>query len=157
MERHRYHLDLIVRGADRYNLPDILVDEYLPLTAQVPIWQVCEELRKGHFHYEHECAEPIEEFELNLEALSAYLHQIVQGFHAVEAIEADRARLLQARKIIGRQGEVLSVPLLLPRSLLLDDLDPDADDLEHIASRWPEYPRWFQDGMRRKYPELRGL
>lgn len=157
MERHRYHLDLSVRGADRYNLSDILADEFLPLTAQVPIWKVCEDIRKGHFRYEHESAEPVEEFERNLETLSTYLHQVVQGFHAIENVEEGRTRLVRARKILGLRGEVLSIPLLLPRSLLLNDLDPDADDLGHIASHWGEYPLWFQDGMRRKYPQLRGL
>ena len=37
------------------------------------------------------------------------------------------------------------------------DVDPDREDLEVIAARWAEYPRWFQDGMMFKYPRLRDL
>ena len=157
MERHRYYFDLILTGTDRQNLADALEDEYLPLTAQVPIWEVCARVREGRFHFEHESGDPIEEFDRNFEAFSAYLHQVVKAFHAVEDISEGEQRLTGARKILAVRGEVLSVPLVLPPSRLLQDLDPDADDLDHIERGWREYPRWFQDGMRRKHPSLRRL
>ena len=90
MRCHRYYFDLILEGMDKYNLADCIVDEYLPLTAQMPIWEIAEKIREGHLHFEHESLEPLEEFPKNLEAFSAYLHQVVKGFHAVE--EAEDAR-----------------------------------------------------------------
>ncbi len=153
MLRHRYYFDLILTGLDKYNLADCIVDEYLPLTAQMPIWEIMEKIRKGHFHFEHESTEPLEEFPKNFEAFSAYLHQVIKGFHAVE----NGVQLLEAHKILALRGEVVTLPLRLPPTLLLNDLDPDADDLDHIEARWPGYPRWFQDGMRRKHPYLRRL
>ncbi|MBI3025561.1 MAG: hypothetical protein HYY66_07800 [Candidatus Tectomicrobia bacterium] len=157
MERHRYYFDLLLSGTDRQNLADALEDEYLPLTAQVPIWEICGRVREGHLHFEHETEEPIEEFERNFEAFSTYLNQVVKAFHAVEAVEAGERRLTEARKILAVRGEVLSVPLALPPSRLLQDLDPDADDLGYIERCWAGFPRWFQDGMRRKHPSLRRL
>ena len=157
MRRHRYYFDLILTGMDKYNLADCIVDEYLPLTAQMPIWEIAEKIRGGHFHFEHESPVPLEEFPKNLEAFSAYLHQVVKGFHAVEEEEDARVRLVEARKILALRGEVVTLPLRLPPPLLLNDLDPDAEDLDHIEARWPDYPRWFQDGMRRKHPYLRRL
>lgn len=157
LERHRYYFDLVLTGTDRHNLADALADEYVPLTGQVPIWELCERVREGRFHFEHESGEPIEEYDRNFEAFSAYLHQVVKAFHAVEVIEAGGRRLARARKILAVRGEVVSVPLVLPPSLRLEDLDPDAEDLEHIERNWAGYPRWFQDGMRRKHPSLRRL
>ncbi|OGL59831.1 MAG: hypothetical protein A3J27_14405 [Candidatus Tectomicrobia bacterium RIFCSPLOWO2_12_FULL_69_37] len=157
MERHRYYFDLVLAGTDRQNLADALEDEYLPLTAHVPIWELCERVREGRFHFEHESEKPIEGFERNFEAFSAYLHQVVKAFHAVEEAAGEERRLTGARKILAVRGEVLSVPLVLPPSRLLQDLDPDADDLDHIERYWRGFPRWFQDGMRRKHPSLRRL
>ncbi len=157
MRRHRYYLDLVLAGTDCQNLADALVDEYLPLTAQMPIWEICEKVREGHLHFEHECEEPIEEFDRNFEAISAYLNQVVRGFHAVEALDEEERQLVEARKILAVRGEVVSVPLALPPSGLLNHLDPDAEDLAHIEVNWASYPRWFQDGMRRKHPALRHL
>ncbi len=157
MRRHRYYLDLILKGADKYNLADCVVDEYLPLTAQTPIWEVAEKIRGGHFHFEHEDVAPLEEFEQNFVALSVYLHQVVKGFHAIEEVEEERALLVEARKILALRGEVVSLPLRLPPTRRLNDLDPDADDLDHIEACWNDYPRWFRDGMRRKHPYLRRL
>ncbi|MFP6889606.1 MAG: hypothetical protein VCF07_07615 [Nitrospinota bacterium] len=153
---HRYHIDRKISGPERYHLAEALEDEYIPLTTQVPIWELAEKIRTGHFHFEHESDEPLEEFDRNFEALSAYLPQIVKGFHAQERIE-ETPRLIEARKILARRGEVVSIPLRLPPSRLLNDLDPGAEDIGHIESVWAEYPLWFQDGMRRKFPYLRRL
>ncbi len=157
MRQHRYYFDLVLKGVDKYNLADCIVDEYLPLTAQIPIWEIAEKIRKGHLHFEHESVEPLEEFEKNLIALSVYFHEVIRGFHAVEEIQEDRLRLVEAQKILALRGEVVTLPLRLPPTLKLNDLDPDADDLDHIEARWPDYPRWFQDGIRRKHPYLRRL
>lgn len=157
MRQHRYHFDLILRGADKYNLADCVADEYLPLTAQMPIWEVARKIREGRLHFEAESAAPLEEFEVNLAVFSRYLHQVVRGFHATEEAEDGRWRLIGARKILALRGETISVPLRLPPTLRLNDLDPDADDLDHIEAFWGDYPRWFQDGMRRKHPYLRRL
>lgn len=157
MIRHRYYFDLIVSGTDRQNLADALEDEYLPLTAQVPIWELRERVREGHFHFEHESREPIEEYDRNFEAFSVYLPQVVKAFHAVEEAGPEERLLSGARKILAVRGEVLSVPLVLPPSRLLQDLNPDAEDLAHVERHWESYPRWFQDGMRRKHPGLRRL
>ena len=142
---------------DKYNLADCIVDEYLPLTAQMPIWEIAEKIREGHLHFEHESVEPLEEFQKNLEAFSVYLHQVVKGFHAVEEVEDGRLRLVGAKKILALRGEIVTLPLRLPPTLRLNDLDPDAEDLDHIEARWPGYSCWFPDGMRRKHPYLRRL
>ena len=157
LRRHRYYFDLILEGMDKFNLADCIVDEYLPLTAQMPIWDIAGKIREGHFHFEHESAEELEEFPKNLEAFSAYLHQVVKGFHAIEEVGENDVRLVEARKILALRGELVTLPLRLPPTLLLNDLDPDAEDLDHIEAHWRGYPRWFQDGMRRKHPYLRRL
>ena len=102
---------------DKYNLADCIVDEYLPLTAQMPIWEIAEKIREGHLHFEHESVEPLEEFQKNLEAFSAYLHQVVKGFHAIEEVEDDRLRLVGAKKILALRGDVVTLPLRLPPTL----------------------------------------
>ena len=33
-------------------------------------------------------------------------------------------------------------------------VDPDRDDVDAIAASWPTYPRWYQDGMRKKHARL---
>ena len=139
---------------DKYNLADCIVDEYLPLTAQMPIWEIAEKIREGHLHFEHESVEPLEEFQKNLEAFSAYLHQVVKGFHAVEEVEDDRLRLVGAKKILALRGEVVTLPLRLPPTLQLNDLDPDADDLDHIEARWPRLPALVPGRDAQKTPIL---
>lgn len=157
MKIHRYFIDLTISGPERYHLADAIVDEFLPLTAQVPIWEVAEKIREGHFHYEHESETPLEDFADNFDALSAYIPQVVKAFHAIEDDTEGKRLIMGAWKILALRGEVLTIPLRLPPTRLLNDLDPDADDLDYIEAHWHRFPRWFQDGMRRKHPVLRRL
>ena len=65
---------------------------------------------------------------------------------------------VRAWKIVAQRGEWVKVPLLIPppkEGQFI--LDPDLEDVEVLAAHWEEYPRWFQDALRFKYPELRGL
>ena len=63
---------------------------------------------------------------------------------------------VRAWKISSRRGESVKVPLVVeevtPKKF---EFDPDREDLEVLAAQWNGYPRWFQDGMRFKYPSLR--
>jgi len=57
---------------------------------------------------------------------------------------------------VAQRGEWVKVPLLVenPEQGRFV-VDPDRDDTEVIAAHFDRYPRWFQDGMRFKYPHLR--
>jgi len=65
---------------------------------------------------------------------------------------------VRAWKVVARQGEWVKVPLTIrPPEDGKFIVDEDDEDTEVLAARWSEYPRWFQDGMRFKYPRLRDL
>jgi len=155
----RYHLRLELDGTDRANLPDCLEGEELAIFAVVPREQVYAQLRDGVFVFQATFAEPLSPFPEDVAALSAYLFQVVTGVEVAERfVEDGTTDDARAWKITARRGEWVKVPLLVDESEPgRFDVDPDREDIEVIAAQWHSYPRWFQDGMRFKYPSLREL
>ena len=155
----RYDLRVEPTGTDRRALPDCLEHEELALFEHVPRETVFEELRNGLFVFSSSFEEPFSAFPADIAAISAYLFQTVTGLEVAERhVDETTTDDVRAWKVVAQRGEWVKVPLLLPPP---EDgtfvLDPDVEDTEVMVAHWNEYPRWFQDGMRFKYPKLRDL
>ena len=154
-----YRLRLGVSGADKQNLPDALEAEDLALFSYLPRQEAYGQIREGLLAFDVTLDQPLRAFPQDLSVLSLYLFTIVKGFEVSERFvaegESDDAR---AWKVVARQGEWVKVPLCVQsREDGTFHVDEGADDLEVISAHWTDYPRWFQDGMRRQYPTLRDL
>jgi len=155
----RYDLRLELSGTDRETLPQCLEHEQLALFAFTARPEVYEELAKGLFVFAESFHEPFSAFPSDLATLSAYLFQPVTGLEVAERYtDEDTTDDVRAWKIVANRGEWVKVPLLIPppeegRFIV----ESDREDTEVLAAHWREYPRWFQDAMRFKYPRLRDL
>jgi membrane protease YdiL (CAAX protease family) len=155
----RYDLRVEPTGTDRRSLPECLEHEELALFRHVPRETVYAELRNGLFVFSISLEEPFTGFPADLAAISAYVFQTLTGLEVAERhVDETTTDDVRAWKIVAQRGEWVKVPLLIPppeegRFLL----DPDREDTEILTAHWAEYPRWFQDGMRFKYPKLREL
>ena len=155
----RYDLRVELTGTDRDTLVECLEGERLALFHYVPRETVYEELRGGLFVFAPSFHEPFPAFPNDLAAISAYIFQTVVGVEVAERYtDESTTDDVRAWKIAAQRGEWVKVPLLIPPP---DDgrfiVDPELEDTEVLAAHWEEYPRWFQDGMRFKYPRLREL
>ncbi len=156
----RYDLRLELRGTDRENLPLCLDHEELGLFRAVPREQVYEELRNGLFVFADAFTEPLPGFEHDLAALSAYLFQPVVGLEVAERhVDETTTDDVRAWKVVAQRGEWVKVPLEVGPAGEEGRfvIDPEREDVSVLAARWANYPRWFQDAMRFKYPNLRDL
>ncbi len=155
----RYHLDLAVDGLDRENLVDALEGEDLGLFSDLPREQAYGAIRSGRLRYYAAKADPLPGFPGDLSVLSLFLFQVVRGLEVAERYSAaDVTDDVRAWKVVARRGEWVKVPLLVsPRAEGGFLVDADLEDLEIVRARWPTYPLWFHDGMRRKHPSLRDL
>lgn len=155
----RYDLRVELTGTDRDTLQECLEHEDLALFRFVPREEVYRQLHEGRFVLVEALDEPFAAFPEDLATLSAYLFQTVQGIEVAERY-ADESTTddVRAWKVVSQRGEWVKVPLLVPppeRGRF--EVDPDREDVDVLEAHWSEYPRWFQDGMRFKYPRLRGL
>jgi hypothetical protein len=155
----RYDLRLEISGTDRETLPQCLEHEQLAIFAYVARPQVYEELGNGLFVFAESFEAPLQGFANDLGTLSAYLFHPVTGIEVAERYtDEETTDDVRAWKIVANRGEWVKVPLVVPppeegRFVL----DADREDTEVLAAHWREYPRWFQDAMRFKYPRLRDL
>jgi len=155
----RYDLRVEPTGTDRQNLPACLEHEDLALFKHVPREILFEELRNGLFVFSSSFEAPFTEFPADLATISAYLFETVTGLEVAERhVDETNTDDVRAWKIVAQRCEWVKVPLLIPPP---EDgrfvLDPNLEDTEILVAHWNEYPRWFQDGMRFKYPKLRDL
>ncbi len=155
----RYDLRLEISGTDRETLPQCLEHEQLAIFSYVARPHVYEEIGKGLFVFAESFDEPLAAFPNDLATLSAYLFQPVTGIEVAERyVDEETTDDVRAWKIVASRGECVKVPLLVPPP---EDgrfvVEPDREDTEVLAAHWKEYPRWFQDAMRFKYPRLRDL
>jgi hypothetical protein len=97
-------------------------------------------------------------FPADVAAISAYLFEPVVGLEVAERyVDDETTDDVRAWKIVALRGEWVNVPLVVQEDEGRFVVDSDAEDLETIRARWKGYPRWFQDGMRFRYPRLRDL
>jgi len=155
----RYDLRVELEGTDRESLPQCLEHENLALFGVVKREEVYAQLADGRFIFAHSFAGPFGAFPQDVAAISAYLFQTVIGIEVAERYtEAGVTDDVRAWKTVAQRGEWVKVPLVVEE---VGDgtfrIDQEADDLEVLAAHWNEYPRWFQDGMRFRYPRLREL
>jgi len=155
----RYDLRLELSGTDRETLPQCLEHERLALFSYVARPHVYEELGKGLFVFAESFEEPFAAFASDLGTLSVYLFQPVIGLEIAERhVDETTTDDVRAWKIVASRGEWVKVPLLVPPPEEGQFVvDADREDTEVLAAHWREYPRWFQDAMRFKYPRLRDL
>lgn len=155
----RYHMRVPILGLERQNLPDCLEHEELAMWQFVDREEAYAQIRAGEWSLDAAFMEPYQAFASDLAVISLYLFKIIRGIEVAERFvsrtHSDDAR---AWKVVARQGEWVKLPLDVSRDAEgRFHVDPDAEDLEVIRARWSTYPRWFQDGMRRKHPVLRVL
>jgi membrane protease YdiL (CAAX protease family) len=155
----RYDLRVELTGTDRETLPQCLEHERLALLEFVPREQLVEELKKGLFVFAESLEAPFAAFPSDIATLSAYLFQPVVGLEVAERYtDEETTDDVRAWKIVASRGEWVKVPLLVgPPEDGRFVVDADREDTEVLAAHWREYPRWFQDAMRFKYPRLRDL
>jgi len=154
-----YRLQVELRGTDRQNLPDCLEAENLELFHYVDRDEVYRQLRGGEFVFSETFREPLGGFAHDIAAISAYLFDTVAGAEIAERfVDESTSDDVRGWKVVAQRGEWVKVPLVVtepdPGRFVVD---MEREDLEILAARWEEYPRWFQDGMRFKYPSLRTL
>ncbi|MCK6459954.1 MAG: CPBP family intramembrane metalloprotease [Planctomycetes bacterium] len=155
----RYDLRLEISGTDRETLPQCLEHEQLAIFQYVARPHVYEEIGKGLFVFAESFDEPLAAFPNDLATLSAYLFQPLTGIEVAERyVDEETTDDVRAWKIVANRGEWVKVPLVVPppeegRFVV----EMDREDTEVLAAHWREYPRWFQDAMRFKYPRLRDL
>ncbi|MGH7163184.1 MAG: hypothetical protein ACREID_06855, partial [Planctomycetota bacterium] len=140
-------------------LPQCLEAEDLALFDVLPREEVYRRMREGAFTFAESFEAPMRGFPGDLAALSAYLLRIVSGVEVAERYAAEGVTDdVRAWKVVARSGEWVKVPLVVEER---EDgsffVDAARDDTEIVAAKWASYPRWFQDGMRLKYPRLRDL
>ncbi len=155
----RYRLSVELTGTDRESLPECLEHERLALFEHLPREQVYAQLREGRLQWSESFDEPYRAFPEDAATLSSYLTQTVTGIEVAERFaDAGRTDDVRAWKLLAQRGEWVKVPLLVdesaPGKFVVDDSRYDVDV---IAAHWNEYPRWFQDGMRFRFPRLREL
>jgi membrane protease YdiL (CAAX protease family) len=155
----RYDLRVDLRGTDRESLQECLEHEELALFSRVPREEVYRQLGEGRFVFCDAFGEPFMAFASDIATISTYLFQPVFGIEVAERYrEPDVTDDVRAWKVVAQRGEWVKVPLVVEDA---GDgkfhVDSDRDDEEVLAAHWEEYPRWFQDGMRFKYPRLRDL
>ena len=155
----RYDLHLELEGTDQTSLQDCLEAEDLAMFETLPREEVYRQLGEGVFVFCHSFDQPMIRFPQDLATISAFVFQIVTGIEVAERYVAqDKTDDARAWKVIARQGEWVKVPLVVEQR---DDgafeVDRDREDLEVIRARWGDYPGWFKDGMRFRYPELRKI
>lgn len=155
----RYVLRLELEGRERQDLPDALEAESLSLWSLVDREQAFAHMRRGLVVFEAALPEPLPSFPQDLATISVYLFRIVKGVEVAERHAGPGGPDdVRAWKVVARQGEWVKLPLRVdPPVQGRFAVDDDADDVEVLAARWSTYPRWFQDGMRRKHPSLRAL
>ena len=155
----RYDLRVELTGTDRESLPQCLEHEQLHLCRFVPREEVYRQFRDGLFVFVETSKEPFPGFAEDIATLSAYLPETLMGVEVAERfVDETTTDDIQAWKVVAQRGEWTKVPLLVaPPEDGKFTVDPDKEDVEVIAAKWNEYPRWFQDGMRFKYPRLREL
>lgn len=155
----RYELVLEVGGTDRTNLPLCLEAEELALWEHLPREEALAQIRAGRLVWRAALEEPFQAFPGDLATLSAYLFQTVAGLEVWERhVSETRSDDARAWKVVARRGEWVKVPLLVGRRPEGGfAVDAEKEDIEVVAARWRDYPRWFQDAMRFRYPRLRSL
>jgi len=155
----RYHLRLELTGTDRETLPQCLQSEELGLFRSMRREEVERQLHEGELVWSAVFPEPQVGFAHDLAALSVYLFEVVIGVEVAERYVAeDTTDDVRAWKVVARRGEFVKVPLTVDeRGDGTFLVDPDREDIDVLAAQWTRYPRWFQDGMRFKYPRLRAL
>jgi hypothetical protein len=155
----RYDLRVELLGTDRETMQECLEHESLALFLHVAREEVYRQFAEGMFIFTRSFPSPFGAFPGDVATISSYLFQPVIGIEVAERyIDDDTTDDVRAWKIVAQRGEWVKVPLLVET---LEDgkfaIDQDKDDEEVLAAHWNEYPRWFQDGMRFKYPRLRDL
>ena len=140
-------------------MQECLEHEQLALFSCVNREEVYRQFAEGMFIFTQSFPSPFGAFPSDISTISTYLFQPVIGIEVAERYtDRDRTDDVRAWKIVAQRGEWVKVPLLVEA---LGDgkfsIDQDKDDQEVLAAHWNEYPRWFQDGMRFKYPNLRDL
>ncbi|MGQ0613991.1 MAG: lysostaphin resistance A-like protein [Planctomycetaceae bacterium] len=155
----RYHLRLELAGTDRETLPQCLQSEELGLFRSMRREEVERRLREGELVWSGVFREPQTSFPHDLAALSVYVFDVVIGVEVAERYVSDETTDdVRAWKVVARRGEFVKVPLSVEdRGDGTFGVDPEREDSEVLAAQWARYPRWFQDGMRFKYPRLRAL
>lgn len=155
----RYDLRVELDGTDRATMQECLEHENLALFACVAREDVYQQFAEGMFIFTESFPSPFAGFPRDIATISSYLFQPVIGIEVAERYtDSDVTDDVRAWKVVAQRGEWVKVPLLVES---LEDgkfaIDQDNEDEEVLAAHWNEYPRWFQDGMRFKYPRLRDL
>ncbi|MFZ5470045.1 MAG: hypothetical protein ACOZIN_11475 [Myxococcota bacterium] len=89
--------------------------------------------------------------------LSVYLPEYVSGVEVVEELDAGLHRMrVECWRYVGRQGELIAVPLQFAVSLQRDIL-PGREDLAALRRLWPELPQWARNAYKLTFDELADL
>jgi hypothetical protein len=151
-----YHLDFQVDGSDRQNLPLALEGEAIAFERHVGgREQLDEMIRRGRLTFRKSLEEPLAGFDEDVRLLATFLFSVVRALEVREEVPAGTdVSKVRATKILACRGDVARVPLVVGVEEGRLVVDPDRDDVEAIAAHWAEYPRWLQDGMRKKHARL---
>jgi len=156
--RYRYVFDFQVAGEEREAVESGLPDEPAfrlgELVGPGPLAAMVEE---GHFDFDLTVEERFFAFGPSLAVISVYAHEYVTGIEVVEELDfASKRTRIECFRYIGREGELLTVPLQYALTLTREVV-PGREDVEALRRMWRELPQWARDAYKLTFGELSDL
>jgi hypothetical protein len=156
--RYRYLLRHSISGEDLEALTSGLEDEReFRLPELVGVDAVSAMLKDGELDVDVEVSERFFAFGGAIEILSVYLPEYVSGVEIAETLDLGLKRTrIECWRYIGRQGELVAVPLSYALSLTREII-PGKEDVAALRKNWRDLPQWARDAYKLTFDELADL
>ncbi len=156
--RYRYLLDHPISQEDLESLQSGLEDETdFRLAELVGKDDLARMLDRAHLLFDITVGQRFFAFGGAMEVLSVYLPEYVSGVEIVEELDHGlRRSRVECWRYVGRQGELLTVPLTF--AVGLDrEIIAGKEDTAALRKLWRELPQWARDAYKLTYDELADL
>lgn len=156
--RYRYLMNHAVSGEDLESLVSGLEDEReFRLAELVGAGELKQMLDIGLLKFDVESDKRFFNFGGSIAIVSVYLAEYVTGVEVVEVLDfAHKRSRVECWRFIGRQGELVTVPL--EYAVALDrEIIPGREDLARLRELWRELPGWARNAYKLTFDELADL
>jgi hypothetical protein len=156
--RYRYLLRHSIAGEDLEPLTSGLEDESgFRLGEVVGVPEVARMIAEGELDVDVQTTERFFAFGGAIEILSVYLPEYVSGVEIVEEFDVGLRRTrIECWRYIGRQGELIAVPLEFALTLTRE-IVAGKEDVRALRAMWRELPQWARDAYKLTFDELGDL
>jgi hypothetical protein len=155
-KRFRYLLSVEIHPTDAAVLRDALEDEPFGLKKRMGAAALNRQIDAFEISVDTVSTERWEDFDKDIEILSVYLSEYIEGTE-IEIEDTAGAPVLHAWKIVGRRGEVIRLEREVQWDAKESAIVIGEEALKPLEKRWKSLPEWVRDGMRAKHPHLRDL